>query len=234
MHTGAIILYHKHPASDTLVEIVQLGHLEYWYLGDAGNLFVAHLRLVLWLVYVLGEFPMTSKPIMINRAPVMTLWAAVVAERLGYDEQAALTLGKSVAGLNAQAKGRRLGIYEAPEEKEAEAMPQKDKVPGEQTFVSLLGRSVPAVYTKDGLRALDKDKPADPRSVQRYLEQKFGENLVDARAAMQALAESMSPGELSKRAYSLYEQFRPEIPEGKRGWGAVGELDLGKIKALSS
>ncbi len=197
------------------------------------NLFFAGLRLVRKLIRVSGEFDMTSNTIKINRAPVMTLWAAVVAERLGYDEQAALTLGKSVAGLNAHAKGQRLGIYEVPEEKEAEARSQKERAPGEQTFVSLLGRSVPAVYTKDGLRALDKDKPADPRSVQRYLEGKFGENLVDVRAAMQALAESMSPGELSKRAYSLYEQFRPEIPEGKRGWGAAGELDLGKIKALA-
>src|SRR5512143_1868123 len=176
---------------------------------------------------------MTSNPIKINRAPVMTLWAAVVAERLGYDEQAALTLGKSVAGLNAQAKGQRLGIYEPPEEKDSKAKPEKEKAPGEQTFVSLLGRSVPAVHTKDGLRALDKDKPANPGSVQRYLEQKFKENLPDARAAMRLLAESMSPAELSRRAYALYEQFRPEIPEGKRGWGAMGELDLGKIKALA-
>jgi hypothetical protein len=176
---------------------------------------------------------MTANPIKINRAPVMTLWAVVVAERLGYDEQAALTLGKSVAGLNAQSKGRRLGIYEAPDEKEAKARPEKERAPSEQTYVSLLGRSVPAIYTKDGLRALDKEKPADPRSVERYLESKFGENLPDARAAMQALAESMSPAELSHRAYSLYEQFRPEIPEGKRGWGAIGELDLNKIEALA-
>ena len=176
---------------------------------------------------------MTANQIKINRAPVMALWAAVVAERLGYDEQAALTLGKSVAGLNAQAKGRRLGIYEEPEEKETKARPEKERAPGELTYVSLLGRSVPAVYTRDGLRALDKDKPADPHSVQRYLEQKFGENLPDVRAAMHFLAGSMSPAELSRQAYPLYEQFRPEIPEGKRGWGAIGELDLGKIKTLA-
>jgi hypothetical protein len=48
--------------------------------------------------------------IQINRAPVLTLWAAVVAERLGYDHDAALTFGKAVAGPNAQAKARRLGI----------------------------------------------------------------------------------------------------------------------------
>jgi len=47
----------------------------------------------------------------INRAPVLTLWAAVVAERLGFEHEEALTLGKSVAGLTAQSKGQRLGIF---------------------------------------------------------------------------------------------------------------------------
>lgn len=48
----------------------------------------------------------------INRAPVMTLWAAIVAERLGFDHDEALTLGRAVAGLNAQSKGTKLGIFE--------------------------------------------------------------------------------------------------------------------------
>ena len=38
-----------------------------------------------------------SLAIKINRAPVLTLWAAVVAERLGFDHEVALTLGKAVA-----------------------------------------------------------------------------------------------------------------------------------------
>src|SRR5262245_24241278 len=50
-----------------------------------------------------------------NRAPVLMLWAAVVAQRLGFDEDEALTLGKALAGLNAQAKGRRLGIFKPHE-----------------------------------------------------------------------------------------------------------------------
>jgi hypothetical protein len=49
--------------------------------------------------------------ISINRAPVLTLWAAIVAERLGFSADESLTLGKALAGLNAQAKGRRLGIF---------------------------------------------------------------------------------------------------------------------------
>ena len=60
---------------------------------------------------------MAKETVTINRAPVLTLWAAVVAERLGYRRAEALTLGKAVAGLNAQAKGRRLGIYKPGKDK---------------------------------------------------------------------------------------------------------------------
>ena len=35
----------------------------------------------------------------INRAPVLTLWATVVAERLGFNHEEALTLGKAVSPL---------------------------------------------------------------------------------------------------------------------------------------
>src|SRR6516162_9715497 len=52
---------------------------------------------------------MPSITISINRAPVLTLWAAVVAERLGFDEDEGLSLGKALAGLTAQTKGRRQG-----------------------------------------------------------------------------------------------------------------------------
>jgi hypothetical protein len=54
---------------------------------------------------------MATRTISINRAPVLTLWAAVVAQRLGFGKDEALTLSKAVAGLNAQAKGRKLGIF---------------------------------------------------------------------------------------------------------------------------
>src|ERR1051325_8649541 len=101
---------------------------------------------------------MANKKIKINRAPVLTLWAVVVAERLGYDEKTALTLGKAVAGLNAQSKGRRLGIYEekSEEEKEKETKKQKEV---KTELVEILGRGVPTVQTPNGLRAAEKGKP---------------------------------------------------------------------------
>lgn len=169
----------------------------------------------------------------INRAPVLTLWAAVVAERLGYSRDEALTLGRAVAGLNAQSKGQRLGMFEATSGAEAKKRRAALK-PGTARRVELLGRSVPAVHTDDGVRATEKgDKPSDPAAVQRYLESKFGDALPAARRAFQALAASRKPATLADTGFELYEAFRPAIPKGKTGWGAKGVLDLSQVRALA-
>src|SRR5687767_3905047 len=100
---------------------------------------------------------MSAKTIKINRAPVLTLWAAVVAERPGHDSDSALTFGKAVAGLNAYSKGRRLGIYEesSDEDDETASAAKKD----ERHSVALLGRKVPTVETPAGVRATAKGRP---------------------------------------------------------------------------
>lgn len=161
---------------------------------------------------------------------MLTLWAAVVAERLGFAHDEALTLGHAVAGLNAYSKGMSLGLlHPAPE---AVREHRKKLQKGNTLTVALLGRAVPVVHTPDGLRALTKGKLDDPASVTRYLEGKFGEALADARAAMTRLARSLPARDLATRAYGLYEEFRPAIPAGTRGWGAKGDLDLARLKDL--
>jgi len=177
-----------------------------------------------------GETGGPSTTILVNRAPVLTLWAAVVAERLGHDRDAALTLGRAVAGLNAQAKGRRLGIF-APAPPGA-TRPER-RAAGETIEVELLGRVVPALRTKEGLRACDEGRASAPQAVERYLEGKFGGALAAVREAMAALARSYAKDELATQAFALYERFRPGVPPGQRGWGAKGVLDLGKLKALA-
>lgn len=176
--------------------------------------------------------------IKINRAPVLTLWASIVAERLGYGKESALTLGKAVAGLNAQSKGRRLGIFEDKKDAGKQEKLAQSKVAGKEKqtkpeFIELLGRGIPAVKTSQGVRAAIKGKPIDAESVETYLKQKFGEALEETRTAMQKLAKSYTPKELESKAYDLYEKFRPEIPEGKKGWGAKGDLDLDALGSLA-
>ena len=175
---------------------------------------------------------MAGNVIMINRAPVLTLWGAVVAQRLGFDRAASLTLGKALAGLSAQAKGRRLGIYQ-PGKQGHEGPPKKVGL-GEDFWVEICGRPIPAKNTQDGVRAVVKDKPIEPESVERYLGQKFGDELASVQEAMASLANALEPEILAEQAYGLYERFRPEIPGGRRGWGAKGELDLSLIASLAA
>src|SRR5271170_8497410 len=128
---------------------------------------------------------MAAKTNSINRAPVLTLWAAVVAQRLGFDEDEALTLGKALAGLNAQAKGRRLGIFKPHEEKPTKA---REKERGEKLWIEICGRPVPAKNTEDGIRAVKGADVIEPDGVRRYLDSKFGDNLKPVRSAMTRLA----------------------------------------------
>jgi hypothetical protein len=172
-----------------------------------------------------------GRKITINRAPVLTLWATVVAEHLGFDHAKAMTLGRAVAGLNAYAKGVNLGTYEpAPATVKKQ---RKELEDGARLTVSLLHRAVPVAPTPDGLRALAKEKPIDPASVERYLASKFGISLEPVRRAMANLAGAMPAPELAAQAYALYEKFRPDIPAGVSGWGAKGMLDLAVIEELA-
>jgi hypothetical protein len=164
--------------------------------------------------------------IRVNRAPVLTLWASIVAERLGYPPGTALTLGRAVAGYSAQAKARRLGLVDQREQSEERERPH---VPRET--VMLLGRHIPVVATEDGtIRAEDHGMAASERSALVYIRRAFGENLDLVRAAMESLAASYPPDELNRIGFHLYERFRPEVPEDVSGWGAKGELKVGRIR----
>jgi hypothetical protein len=173
---------------------------------------------------------MSKRKILINRAPVLTLWATTVAERLGFDEDEALSLGKAVAGLNAQSKGQRLGIFKPVPQEVKNARARKR---GEEFFVEICGRQVPAINTPNGVRAVIKNQPIEAKIVERYLESKFGESLGPARAAMRDLAKAIPREQLLNSGFSLYEKFRPAIPEGVKGWGAKGNLDIDRIRSLA-
>lgn len=169
----------------------------------------------------------SHRKIMINRAPVLTLWATVVAERLGLDHDEALTMGKALSGLTAHAKGVRLGIFEPTPETVSDQ--RKALQDGEEIHLRLMGRPISAVHTKDGLRAVRQGKPITPASVNRYLAGKFGDDLEDVRQAMTVLAYSLPPADLARQAFRMYEAFRPDVKAGTAGWGAEGELDLAKL-----
>ena len=121
-----------------------------------------------------------------NRAPVLTLWAVIEAERPGFTRDEALTLGKAVAGLNVYSKGRALGLFQP-----------------------------------------------SPAAVQKYLASNFKNALQSVSEAMSVLEASRDLEELAAQAYSLFEQFRLDIPAGEAGWGAAGVLSLKGIRLLA-
>ena len=167
-----------------------------------------------------------------RRSWVVVNRAAVVAEVLGFEQDEALTLGRAVAGLNAYSKGVFLGLFQpTPREvKEQRRKMRKD----ETVTIDLLHRGVPAKHTDEGLRALSGESRIHPESVQKYPESKFGDALENVSNAMLELAKSLPSSELAPKAYALYEKFRPEIPPGKKGWGASGKLDLDLIRKMTS
>jgi hypothetical protein len=173
---------------------------------------------------------LARRTITINRTPVLTLWASVVARRLGFARDEALTLGRAVAGLNTYAKGGSHGLLRPSRAAIKER--RQDLKAGKRLQVDLLQRAVPVMRTRKGLRALSRDRPVAPAVVEQYLEIKFGDALKLVRNAMKRLARSMSAPEIAAQADELYEKFRPRIPNGVPGWGAEGKLDLGRIERL--
>lgn len=91
--------------------------------------------------------------------------------------------------------------------------------------MELLEREIPITQTPAEPRALEGDQPANPQAVEQYLEA--------VEEAFRALARSRSKAELERTAYRLYEEFRPQVPEGEHGWGAKGVLDLEKVQRLA-
>ena len=98
-----------------------------------------------------------------------------------------------------------------------------------------MGQPVLVLQTPDGLRAADGGgRPIQPGRVWQQLEDAFGSTLPAAMGAMAMLAASLSKETLADGdvPYQLYTRFRPNVPAGKQGFGAQGELDLGAVLAL--
>jgi hypothetical protein len=92
--------------------------------------------------------------ILVNRAPVLTLWAAVVAERLGQLADTALTLGRAVAGSAARVKARSIGREEPKADRDADT--PRLRLEHVSAPVFLLGKEIRLLPNADGeLRAAD-------------------------------------------------------------------------------
>ncbi|ORY53987.1 hypothetical protein BCR35DRAFT_335887 [Leucosporidium creatinivorum] len=168
-----------------------------------------------------AEEALIKKSVITNRAPVMTAWATIVAERLGFRRQEALSIAQVYTDLNASSKGVSLGIMD-PSVLQPGAGPS-------QPFVDLMGRKVPVLSTQTGeWRAITKGSVADPATAFSYIQRNFRQQMGAIVGGLRVLADSFEPQELNEKGYGLYLSFRPEVD----GWGKKAELRVSSILEL--
>ncbi|KAL2406414.1 hypothetical protein ABEF93_006328 [Exophiala dermatitidis] len=178
------------------------------------------------------------KPIMINRAPVLQLWSASVAHRL-YPElswETCLAIGSAISTLCAISKGRSIGMIDPPDtadeerKRRKEAQKRRDEA-GADDEVQVMGFRL----LVKGEDVLLQGKPK--HGSEAPLKGKFGgdddyQRVKDAMdtALARWTGDEESKKELNKRAFHMYESFRPTVQSGQGGWGRKGPLSIDKIK----
>lgn len=174
-----------------------------------------------------------EKPIMINRSPVLQLWAAVVANFLNRDESwtTCLSIGASIAALCAISKGRAIGKVEPKDESAAAQDKRKKRKQKDDEFRELEVMGFPMHIKDDVVVVGGKPKPLNEST----LYSKFGGQEVyeKAKTTMERALRSWSEDkdELNRTAFHMYEKFRPNVASGGSGWGRKGELNLKKVKS---
>lgn len=172
-----------------------------------------------------------EKPIIINRAPVLELWGACVAQflRQDFSWELCLSVGSSISTITAISKGRSIGTIAPPDDSKNESSKDETKKKGDDLpTVKVMG--FPMVIQGDSV--IVKGKPKTTREVS--LVRKYGsdESYGKAKDAMvEALQDWRGKeDELDGKAFHMYEQFRPDVAKGQKGWGRKGELHLSKIR----
>eukprot|EP00271_Cylindrocystis_brebissonii_P007311 TRINITY_DN20689_c0_g1_i1.p1 TRINITY_DN20689_c0_g1~~TRINITY_DN20689_c0_g1_i1.p1 ORF type:complete len:542 (-),score=84.23 TRINITY_DN20689_c0_g1_i1:145-1770(-) len=163
-----------------------------------------------------------QRKVWVNRAPVLCLWAAVVAQREGYSWEEGVTFGKFISAKCGAAKGHKLGFNTG------------SLCPGDEMGLEefeVCGMRVPGVRTPDGVRAV-LGRPLSPGVAETYLLKAFTVNLQACKVSFENLARKYSPRDIGSVAFRLYEAIRPEIPAGAAGWGAKGVLNLAVVNSM--
>jgi len=173
---------------------------------------------------LLDEEALMTRSAVVNRAPVMTAWAMVVAERMGFKREEALSIASVYTEMNATSKGVRLGIFE--EERGKGMEPTQG---GGQPYVDFMGRRIPVFSTQSSQwRALLKGAPVPPSSAYAYISNALRQTTGHVLGAMRLLAGTFAPAELNRLAFGLYAEFRPSVD----GWGKKGDVRCEAILAL--
>ena len=172
--------------------------------------------------------------VVINRAPVLELWAACVAQILhpSLSWQSSLSVGGAISTITAISKGRSIGTMKKPDPGEAQEKKEKRSNKAEKEELDEVEvMSFRLNLDKDG-QAMVGGKPK--KGGEETLMKKYGgsEQYEKVKRAFQNSLKRWKgkEEELSERAFGFYEDFRPTIPPGQKGWGRKGQLRIETIK----
>lgn len=166
-----------------------------------------------------------SRTVKINRAPVLELWAASVTSFLHPELpwETCLSIGGAISTLCAISKGRAIGSIDKPDEKSVEQKRAKRRKTVEQLDeIEVMHFNLPI---KDNT-ALVGGKPK--KANEAALKSKFGDKFDMTLDLFKDSLSSWKGDEegLNGKAFHMYEQFRPSVPPGQKGWGRQGLLSL--------
>ena len=177
-----------------------------------------------------GDPQADSDVIVINRAPVLELWASCVTQFLHpkLSWSTCLSAGGAIATITAISKGRSIGKMEKPDPGEAHEKSRKRKEKAEEAGLEEIETmSFKLRLDGDGqARVGDKPKKAGEEA----LKKKYGGDDSYQKVKV-AVEQALNPWkgkeeDLDGRAFGMYEDFRPTIPPGQQGWGRKGQLRL--------
>jgi len=171
--------------------------------------------------------------ILINRAPVLELWAATVTSFLYPDVswETSLSAGSAISTLCAISKGRAIGTIDKPDSSTSEKKKQRHSKNDQIEELEVMGFHL---KLKDG-HVLVGEKPK--KASEQTLIKKFGE--VAYKQAKETFQDSLQSWsgqeeELNAHAFHHYGAFRPTVPKGQKGWGRKGILSLQTVKEAVS
>ena len=176
-----------------------------------------------------------SDTIIINRAPVLELWASSVTHFLhpSLSWNTCLSVGGAISTITAISKGRSIGKVDKPDPGAAQEKREKRKEKADEQGLDELEVMSFHLRLKDG-EAMVGDKPK--KAGEEALRKKFGGDGKYERvrgAFEEALgAWKGKEDELDARAFGMYEDFRPSVKPGQAGWGRKGELRVETIREV--
>ncbi|KAI6796860.1 hypothetical protein KC363_g3043 [Hortaea werneckii] len=171
--------------------------------------------------------------ITINRAPVLELWASCVTQFIypSVSWETCLSVGGAISTITAVAKGRSIGTIEKPDPGKAEERRRERQQKAENAQLEDIEVMGFHLRLKGG-QALVGDKPKAGN--EDALSKKFGRDQYEmAKRAFQDALDSWKgrESELDREAFKMYEDFRPTVPRGQKGWGRKGQLNLESVKS---